>query len=54
MKYFFYEKELIESIGKNILFAERAINYINELQAKQLGISADKFNEIFSSIKIAK
>ena len=54
MKYFFYENELIENIGKNIILAESSINYINELQAKQLGISLDKFNELLSSIKIAK
>ena len=54
MKFFFYENELIENIGKNIILAESAINYINELQAKQLGISLNKFNEILSSIKITK
>ena len=54
MKYFFYEKELIKNIGRNIVLAESAIIYINELQAKQLGISLDKFNEIMSSIKITK
>lgn len=54
MKFFFYEDELIENIGKNIILAESAVNYINELQAKQLGISLEKFNEILSSIKITK
>ena len=53
-KFFLSEVDLLGAIGYNITQAESAINFIKNLEAKQIGISQDEFNIKCSSVKFGK
>ena len=53
-KFFFFFFDLLGAIGYNITQAESAINFIKNLEAKQIGISQDEFNIKCSSVKFGK
>ena len=50
-KYFLSSSELAGNYGYNLIQAESAINYINKLDARKLGISEKEFNDYLSKIK---
>ena len=50
-KFFLSEKDLLGGIGYKMTQAESSINFIKNLEAKQIGISQEEFNRICSTIK---
>ena len=48
-KFFLNENEILGGIGYNIIQAESSINFIKNLEAKQLGVSQEEFNKYFSN-----
>ena len=50
-KFFLNENEILGGIGYNIIQAESSINFIKNLEAKQLGVSQEEFNKYFSKFK---
>jgi hypothetical protein len=53
-KFFLNENEILGGIGYNIIQAESSINFIKNLEAKQLGVSQEEFNKYFSDSKNKK
>jgi hypothetical protein len=53
-KFFLSEKDLLGGIGYNITQAETSIDFIQKLDAKQIGISQDEFNQKCATIKFDK
>ena len=48
-KFFLNENEILGGIGYNVIQAESSINFIKNLEAKQLGVSQEEFNKYFSN-----
>ena len=53
-KFFSSEKDLLGGIGYNMTQAESSINFIQKLEAKQIGFSQEEFNNKLSAIKFSK
>ena len=53
-KFFLNENEILGGIGYNIIQAESSINFIKNLEAKQLGVSQEEFNKYFTDSKDKK
>jgi hypothetical protein len=53
-KFFLSERDLLGGIGYNITQAETSIDFIQKLDAKQIGISQDEFNQKCATIKFDK
>ena len=49
-KFFLSENELIGNLGINIIQIESSLVFINKLEAKQIGISQQEFNNICSQV----
>ena len=48
-KFFLSEKELLGGIGYNMIQAESSINFIEKLEAEQIGLSQEEFNKKLSN-----
>ena len=52
-KFFLSENELIGNLGINIIQIESSLVFINKLEASQLGISQQEFNNICSKVNFS-
>ena len=52
IKFFLNENELLGGIGYNIVQAASAINFIKNLEPKQIGLTQEEFNKLCSSANI--
>ena len=52
IKFFLNENELLGGIGYNIVQAASAINFIKNLEPKQIGLTQEEFNKLCSSADI--
>ena len=52
IKFFLSENELLGGIGYNVTQTEGAINFIKNIEPKQIGLSQEEFNKLCSAADI--